>query len=435
MTMLAEKTRRFLEENDLFQNCTGCLLAVSGGPDSMAMLRFFCSGEFPFPLAVAHVHHGLRAESDAEKEMVEDFCRKNNIPFYLHQADIRKTRPRGASEEFHARQVRYAFFEEQRKTLGFSHLATAHTADDNVESFFLHLIRGSGTAGLCGMAPLRDGHIAHPLLAVTKKDTLAYCEETNTPYAIDRTNAEPICRRNRLRNEILPLLLAENPSFSEAVLRTERALSADEHFLSSEAEEIRRRLTVSETELKLDPSVPPALLSRVLIAFFKTLSDAMLSQKHVDALTELIYKKNTSASVQLPDGFTAKREYTVLHFFRDPPKPVRFGPIPVQIGETVLPGIGTLQVTYVQTGADLNDEHCNDLFVRSYQTGDRICFFRKAGSKTLKKLFSDSKIPATERTKIPVITVCGTPAWVSGFGTDHAFAHGNAGLSFVLLKK
>ena len=435
MTRFAEKTRRFLADNDLFHNCTGCLLAVSGGPDSMAMLRFFCSEQFPFPIAVAHVHHGLRRESDAEQEMVERFCRANNIPFYLHKADIRRTRPKGTSEESHARQIRYAFFEEQRKALGFSHLATAHTADDNVEVFFLHLVRGSGTAGLCGMEPLRDGHIAHPLLAVTKADTVSYCRETGTPYAIDRTNAEPICRRNRLRNEILPLFHAENPSFSEAVLRTERTLAADECFLSAEAETVRKRLTVSGTELKLDQTVPPALLSRALIAFFKTLSDTMLSQKHVDALTELIYKKKTSASVQLPDGFTAKRDYTVLRFFREEPEAVRFGPIPVAIGDVELPGIGILRVTHVQTGADLNDEHCHDLSVRSFQTGDRVCFFRKAGSKTLKKLFSDSKIPATERMKIPVVTASGTPAWVSGFGTDCAFSHGSAGLSFVLLKK
>ena len=157
----------------LFEGCTGAVLAVSGGSDSMTMLSWFIENS-PVLFAVGHFNHGLRAEADGEQKMLEEFCREKNVPFFAEKADIAKLCPKGVSTETLAREKRYAFLDALRKKLGYSHIFTAHNKNDNVETFLLNLIRGTGTDGACGIPPLRKDLVARPLLDLSKSEIVAY---------------------------------------------------------------------------------------------------------------------------------------------------------------------------------------------------------------------------------------------------------------------
>ncbi len=197
------------------------VLAVSGGADSVAMLR--AVGELPAPVAVAHFNHQLRgADSDADAAFVKDLAGEK--PFYTGTADVRAVAvAAGENLEATARRLRYAFLLETARAAGASWVATAHTADDQAETVLHRLIRGSGLRGLRGIAPVRplgEGvFLIRPMLEVSRADVLAYLQETGQPWREDATNQDHAYTRNRIRHELLPLLKTFNPQLNDALGR------------------------------------------------------------------------------------------------------------------------------------------------------------------------------------------------------------------------
>ena len=423
-----QKVYAFARQNRLFDDCTGVVLAVSGGPDSMAMLSVLSSekGLFDFPICVAHVNHRLREEADEEQTSLKKWCAEHTIPFYTKTVDIRSECPSGVSVETYARQVRYDFLNELRAELGFSHIATAHTADDNIETFFMRLCRGVGSHGLCGIRPLRDGYIARPLLGVYKSEILAYLTEHKIPFATDRTNSEPICTRNVFRNEILPLLLLQNPSLSDAVLHTEASLREEDEYVSACAEQAFRgcqtdgRFSVSAVR-----ALPVALRHRVY-----ALAVPGLSFEKVALLDTLFLSDDPSGRVTIGDGIVALREYDTV-FFGTSEAPTSFEPFPLSEGTFDL-GSYTLTVTKVSEGAVLP---FGEYTVRPREEGDKICLNPKTGTKTVKKYFIEKKIPVRERSSLPVIVCENNVAWVGLLGKSAAIPAVREGFMPVLTKK
>lgn len=229
-------------EKSLIQNGDKLIVAVSGGPDSMCLLtvlynlksKFKEKYNIDYSLVVAHVNHMIREESEDEKIYVEENCKRLNIPFYYLKKDVVKlSKLEKMSEETYGRKIRYEFFNEVLEKENAQKIVTAHNANDDVETILLNLLRGCGLKGLTGIE-FEYKNIIRPLLTVEKKEIMEYNIFQNLNPCIDRTNFELICKRNKVRNVLIPELEKEyNTNIIKSILRMKDILNEDEDFLNN----------------------------------------------------------------------------------------------------------------------------------------------------------------------------------------------------------
>jgi tRNA(Ile)-lysidine synthase len=235
---LLEQVRSWLDRPGLDRG-GGMVVAVSGGPDSVALLRALvtCGAG---PLVVAHVNHQLRsAESDADQQFVEELARSLGLALRTGRIPVAvQAEAEGDNLESVGRRVRYDWLVGVAQATGCRWIATGHTVDDQAETVLHRVLRGTGLQGLRGIAPRREVApgiwVVRPLLAVTRADVLAYLESINQPYRQDSSNLDPRFTRNRIRHELLPLL-AERYNPAIAGILTRLAAQAEEAWLEIEA--------------------------------------------------------------------------------------------------------------------------------------------------------------------------------------------------------
>ncbi len=211
---LLNKIENFILTNHLAAKNNPVLLAVSGGVDSMVMSRLFFDAGFRF--GMAHCHFGLRGkDADEDQQLVKKIAEQYQVPFFTVQFNtLEFAQEKGISVEMAARELRYQWLEEIRKSNGFHAIATAHHRDDNIETVLLNLVKGTGIAGLHGILPKRD-KIIRPLLIISREEIESFAETGKLEFREDHTNRESVFQRNRLRNEVLPQLEIINPSFRD----------------------------------------------------------------------------------------------------------------------------------------------------------------------------------------------------------------------------
>lgn len=213
------------------------VVGVSGGPDSMSLLHILHS--LGYTLIVGHLDHGLRPEAGADAEAVRTFAGNLDVPFFVKKVDTNQyAQDQGISIEEAARDLRYRFLFEKAKEVGAQAVAVGHTADDQVETVLMHLLRGAGLAGLGGMRVLvvnRSWHdqipVLRPLLGVWREDVLVYCEEHQLEPRFDQSNLDKTFYRNKLRHELIPTLADYNPKIKEVIFRMAETLAADHEVL------------------------------------------------------------------------------------------------------------------------------------------------------------------------------------------------------------
>ncbi len=251
------------------------LVAVSGGPDSVALGHILWryineAKDRELSLVMTHVHHGVRKESDEEEKMVVKLARDWGISCLVHRFDAHSyAKSTGQSFETAAREWRYARWKEDMEKEECTFLATAHHLGDQAETILYRLLRGSGTAGLAGIYPSKE-RVIRPLLSVGKEEILEYCQKEQLPFAIDSSNADPIYTRNKIRLQLIPELERDyNPRVKEALGRMAELLRWDEEYLNEDAERAWGRYTLegSPGELGLRHEVfqvPKAIQSRLI---------------------------------------------------------------------------------------------------------------------------------------------------------------------------
>lgn len=223
------------------------VVGVSGGPDSLCLFDILMRLEYP--VIVAHLDHALRAESAAEAQKVETFARKQGVPFVIERKDVGEyARREKLSVEEAARLVRYRFLFAQAERFGAQAVAVAHTADDQVETVLMHLLRGAGLAGLRGMNYRSEGGIwqgnlplVRPLLGVWRNEVLAYCQQRGLQPSFDLSNQDITYFRNRLRHEFIPYLTRFNPQVKEVLWRMAQALHGDYEVLQEVTRDVWKR--------------------------------------------------------------------------------------------------------------------------------------------------------------------------------------------------
>lgn len=228
---MEKKVIDFIQKHNILSSVHRVVLAISGGADSMAMAHILLR-RFPgHSYVIAHVNHGLRPEADEEEQFVSDFAHAYGVEFCCYRADIAtlaKERKQGIEET--GREERYRFF----RSLGADRILTAHHKDDWAETVLFHVVRGCGIQGLCGIEPCKDD-LGRPLLCVTKKEILEYCEKERINYKTDSSNEDVKYTRNRIRKNVLPLLKEINPNVTESLARLSESVVDDHDFLESTA--------------------------------------------------------------------------------------------------------------------------------------------------------------------------------------------------------
>lgn len=409
---------------------TRVLCGLSGGADSVSLV--VCLQELGYDICACHLHHGLRgAQADADAEFCRRLCEAHGIAFRLGHCDAAAEAQRQkVSVETAARQLRYDFFTRCAAELGAQRIATAHTADDNLETMLFHLIRGTGSAGLSGIPPVRD-NIIRPLLAVERRQVEAFLREHGQDWCTDATNLDDSCTRNRIRHHVIPALRDIEPAAARHALETANLLRQDNACLD-------RMAAVQGTQLEAEAllCLPEALQGRQIRQLLEQSGTPMgeISAKHIRAVGALARKKR--GSVSLPGGRQAVRrgkvvavEKTAAHVPEirlEPEKPMRFGAYTVQF---------TRKISDIHSSFKLYPISCDtiklsDLSVRTWQRDDRMTLPGARGARSLKRLYAERGIAPDVRDTLPILCCEGNLVVAAGIGTEQAFC-GNAGFFAV----
>lgn len=401
---MLNKLRSFVKQYDLVSPGDRITVALSGGKDSVALLfaLYLLKDEWQITLGAAHFNHHLRGEeSQRDQQFVQNLCARYDIPLTVGEGWVQ---PGEKGLEAAAREARYAFF----RTLP-GKIATAHTADDNAETVLLRMLRGTGLKGLGAIAP-QNGNVIRPLLAATGQDVEEFLVSYSLPHVEDSTNGEDAFLRNRVRHSILPMLRQENPRISETLSSMALLLRQDEACLGGLAS--GPMPPVSRLR-EMEPSVRRRYLDR----FLKDSGIREPEQSHILQAERLVFHWNPSASMNFPGGIVIGREYDTL-VRRETPKTLE----PRALTGTVFLSELNLWVTVeeaqsLEQGPDTFTVVPNGVLrLRCREAGDSICL--PGGTRSLKKLFIDRKIPADRRGLVPVLWDDRGILGVRGIGVD-----------------
>ena len=414
------------------------LCAVSGGLDSMCLLDLldrWCR-EREAKVVAAHFNHRLRgAESDRDEAFVRDWCAGHGIAFVSGSGDVRGLAEReGLSLEEAARTLRYAFLRQEAEKLGpRTRIYTAHHADDNAETILLHLIRGTGVAGLTGMAEQQNG-IYRPLLNVTREELAAYAAAHQIPHVEDSTNGDPdAAARNYLRLEVMPRLRQLNPRAVEHINDAGRRLRVVDRSLEEEAARRTAHVEVREGRVTLSKralaEAADAVKPRMLLRLFDLLGVGRkdITAAHLNAILDLT--RNTlwgrESRLDLPHGVTARycREWLILETRPQTLTEVQLLPgCPVTWGDCRI----TLLDRREGEGLALRPWRQGErmgLTVGPAAPGDRLCLPEThGGGRSIKRLCLDHRISLSDRDRLPAIYAGGCLAAVWRLGVDTAFS-------------
>ena len=403
---MLNKLERFLRQYEMVKPGDAVVCAVSGGADSVALLfgLYLLSEKLRITLSAAHFNHHLRGEeSNRDEAFVRNFCARYNIPLQVGQGEVVAGKK---GLEAAAREARYGYF----KTLP-GKIATAHTADDNGETLIMHMVRGTGLKGLGGIAPV-NGNLIRPMLGITRQEVIDFLQEYHLSYVTDSSNDTDAFLRNRIRHHIMPLLKQENPKLSENLSAMALRLREDEQVLSQMSE-----MPLPDVFALRRMAAP--LRRRALAAFLEQCGVLEPEAEHIALAEGLAFSDKPSAKADFPGGVIICRNYERLEKLESTPSlECVLLPCP---GEVCLPEAGVRVLC--TPGDELQDSvDCftvavqGEIFVRGRREGDSMR--TSGGTKTLKKLFIDSKLPAIRRLVTPVIADgCGVLG-VYGFGAN-----------------
>lgn len=427
-------------------------VAVSGGPDSIALLSVLAAlrASWDLRLWAVHFDHGLRGvESETDAEFVRDFCHRLGIDVSITKLDLSQSlaREQGFSLQQVARKVRYEALFRLAGEGGATKIAVGHTADDQAETVLMWMIRGSGTGGLCGMPPIRDPLVIRPLLGISREEILAYLASRELHYRIDTSNFKPLYFRNRLRHELIPVLKRYNPNLIKVLARQAEIVREDHAYLEELAAKalhnIKRShssdLLILHRESLL--AFPLAIRRRVIRLALHTVARMTYGPRFGTVETILDRVVNgQSGSWIVSYGVRITREYEDLLFhFLGSQSPVaprwtaasQAVDIPSQIIWPLTGQSFAVSLNPVSTARRQKNPFqvkfdaatfSHSLVLRTWQPGDQFCPLGLGGKrKKLKNFFADIKLKRSKREKVPLLVAPEGILWVAGYREDHRF--------------
>lgn len=437
---MKEAVAAFIKKHKLLKKHAVVLVAVSGGPDSAALLHYFKTlrADWGLQLIALTVDHQLRGTVSAEDaDYVERLCAEWQIPCVRTAVDVRKLKKETkAGTQEAARTLRYDFFESQMKAYQADYLALGHHGDDQAETMLMRFVRSADPEAVTGIPvkrPFAGGEIIRPLLGVSRQDIETYCKANGIQARIDASNEDEHYTRNYYRKRVIPLLKAKNPNLHATMERLSESFREDEAYLRSEAEKMVKRIAdfdSDRTRVNFDigafKSFPIALQRRayhLILNYLYFEAPVQLTYAHESQFFALLDSARSNMSLDFPQGLKLVKTYgeAAFSFIDAEAKPYQYVlEIP---GELRLPGGVSIRASLkhsppVETpGMLVLPEQAVELplTVRTRRNGDRMSWDGLAGTKKLKDLFIDEKIPKSRRDIWPVVTEAGGEIiWVAG---------------------
>lgn len=437
------KVAKTISEHNMISSGDTVGVGLSGGADSVALLHILAAkiDELHIKKLIAvHVHHGIRGEeADRDLEFSHNLCEALNIEFISFNIDVpAEAEKTGESLEECARRLRYECFEK----VSCDKFATAHNLNDNAETFIFNLARGSSLSGVCGVPYTREKYI-RPLLDYTRDEIENYLKENNLEFVTDTTNLCDDYTRNKIRHNILPLFYELNPSFDKAFAKCIESVRLAEDFISQSAQE---KLSLSKKDDYYDCSVfencHNAIKNRIVSLILKEQKVKNVNRENILALVHII---ENGGKANLSGKIIAFAERKKL-YFSEPLKAEDFE-IPIEIKSQQLEtpwGVYSVNIKDKKDLQKLNiknidkfidcDKISSDVFVRNRRDGDIYKPANRA-TKTLKKLFNESKTPVCDRSKMLILTDNEGIIWTELFGVSEKYIADETTEKFVEIIK
>ena len=447
---------RTVRQHQLFVPGQHLLVAVSGGPDSIALLSLLHRLARPWRLTLTAIHCNYRlrgAESDGDESFVREFCQERQLSLVIHRPTLVKRRQR-SSLQARARDARYDFMRQLAHEVGAVRIAVGHTANDQAETVLMWMLRGAGMAGLAGMPYRREDGIIRPLLASTREEVLTYLGHEGLTYRCDSSNEKPLYYRNRIRKDLLPVITRLAPAAIRVLQRQADVVREDERYLEQVTRDLVQALVSSDSggvqrvDLQAFMELPVALQRRLVRTILRIYDEEgrASSLQVVESVRHVLLQGKTGVRLSLTQALVILDQGSVQ--FR-PLAGADNGAVGAGHGkgESLLLSVPstvywarTNQQIHVQRMAHHDAEQddagssvqravfdadrCSEpLLVRSWQAGDR--FFprgMKGKSQKLQDFFTDRKIARCRREEIPLLVAPEGILWVVGMRQDERFA-------------
>jgi tRNA(Ile)-lysidine synthase len=418
------------------------LIALSGGPDSVALLHAMLAlrdrARRPsVRIAAAHLNHRIRgAEADRDEAFVRELCAKMGVELVIEQA-VGLTAESPNLEE-RARAARYDFLERTAARLGAAHIATAHHADDQAETVLMRLLRGSGVQGLGAMAVAGPGRLLRPLLDLTRTEIMAYLREIGADFVTDSSNRSTALARNRVRHELMPMLERD---YAPGLRRRLAALASESRelndFINTLAfkECIKRLSTDDSLDLSGFRALHPALQSALIREFIRVRVGHLrrFERTHIEAIRRLLMAAAPNAELNLPRGLRMRREYESARLEPANARSIAADytiALPIG-GEVRIAPAGMVFTSRIEAvratssackrwraantmEAGFDAVKIGRLSVRNRRVGDRIALAGGIGTRKLQDVFVDHKVGRRQRERWPIVLSNEEVAWVPG---------------------
>ncbi len=434
---LSSKVAANALKRSLFSPGDTVVIAHSGGADSTALLHILARLQvFALKLIVAHLNHSIRGnESDADEEFSRKLAESYRLPFESRRVDILKiARDESCNLEEAARDARIAFFDEMRRRWNASAIALAHNADDQAETLLIRLLRGSGSTGLSGMRFRNDRGYVRPLLDSSRREIEEYLLGQGLEWREDSSNRNTDYIRNRIRHHLLPDMKSYNPAFVSSLGATAELLADEDDFLEETALEAAERVCIFNDQSTICSiegllSIPLAIRRRIYRLMFRRASGTMrrFSHIHTEAIENMIKGEKPNVSIDLPQDIILTRRYGRIEIAKKSDNPLP------RLETLMIPGEGVYRLgngatLLVGSHAGENAEESGDgglvrldpakapfpWTLRAFIPGDRIRPSGMQGSKKVKDILIERKIPLHLRKLVPVVFSGDRALWICG---------------------
>ena len=421
------------------------IVAVSGGADSVCLLKILYALKkyLNIRLTVAHFNHGLRPKEDEkETEFVVKLAKRLNLALICDASD-NITKAHGSSIEERAREVRYQFFQKAIHENHAQKLAIGHTMNDQAETVLMHFLRGTGLTGLSGIPPIRQNCFIRPLIDIKRDEIHTYLKQNDESFIIDSSNLETKYLRNKIRLELLPLLLDYQPKLVEHLGDLAFLCRQETQFIDEEAKKILDMITLDSSKHSLELSLTTfttiscSLQYRIIRQAIKKIKRNLrkIDRGHIKTIVDCVNKDKPQIKVNLPENIIVKKIYNRLR---------------LSLGDMIethnfsysLNTIGRFQIQEINKTISFTEISKNDfslstaspqeafldleklkwpLRTRNFRTGDRFIPLGMNGFKKVKDVFINNKIPSEERKKIPILVSRDDIVWVYGIRIDERY--------------
>jgi tRNA(Ile)-lysidine synthase len=421
--MLKRKVKQFIEHEGLLEKGDKVLVGLSGGADSVALLRVLL--QLGYTCEAAHCNFHLRgAESNRDEAFVTDLCQQLNVPLQVKQFQTKAyAKKKGISIEMAARDLRYDWFARTAEKLDCAVIAVAHHQDDSIETFLLNLIRGTGLKGLRGMHPEHFG-VIRPLLCVNREEVLDYLKHLKQPYVTDSTNLQTDFTRNKIRLELLPLLESINPAIKQRLLLTmdhlKEALLIYYKGIFDGMMRVMDEKGINIEKLLAEPS-PQSLL-------YEYLSPSGFNESQISDIMQALKRQSGKVFTSKDVRVIKDRTHLIMEDIEEPTPP--------ELEQEELPYTPDFKIPKDKDVACIDADKLNgDVNVRLWEHGDWFIPFGMKGKKLISDFLTDLKKSVSEKDQQYLLCCGDEVVWVIGERIDNRYRVDNHTKRVIIFRK